>query len=241
MQAVKTFNKDIVRGGASFLLSVVIHAVVFVLLGILLTYLDNDDSLSTGYVELTAIRGLTSPPEAEKKEETAPDELSEEIVPEESKPEEKSANDASVALGIPGFDSTSLNQVYKEPTLNLKIKYPVGWVYLDQQVKKKIDGITFWAAQSNYNPPPYIHVEVLEKYLFNESRYKYKYDFRDFMGYYNDPVEMDNQVTQVVYIRTEDDEDFSIKLIMNGREQFKSFQPVFFSMIKSFRFGNSIF
>jgi hypothetical protein len=140
-----------------------------------------------------------------------------------------------------GFDSTGLGQVYQEPTLKVRLNYPSGWIYLDQQRKRKLDGITFWASLGDYYPPPYIHVEVVEKYVFNPDQYKYKYDFDLFTGYYNDPEEMENQVSQTIYIRTSDDEDYSIKLIMQGREAFKEFQPVFFAMVKSFRFGNSIF
>ena len=140
-----------------------------------------------------------------------------------------------------GFDSTGLNQTYQEPTLNVRLRYPSGWVYVDQQRKRKLDGITFWASTGNYIPPPYIHVEVVEKYIFNPGQYKYKYDFERFTGYYNDPEELENQVSQTIYIRTGDDEDYSIKLIMEGHEAFKEFQPVFFAMVKSFRFGNSLF
>lgn len=140
-----------------------------------------------------------------------------------------------------GFDSTGLAQVYQEPTLKVTLRYPSGWVYLDQQRKKKLDGITFWASAGSYNPPPYIHVEVVEKYIFNPEQYRYKYDFGRFECYYNDPEELENQVSQTIYIRTGDEEDYSIKLIMQGHEAFKEFQPVFFAMVKSFRFGSSLF
>lgn len=140
-----------------------------------------------------------------------------------------------------GFDSTGLSQVYQEPTLKVRLNYPSGWIYMDQQRKRKLDGITFWASAGSYNPPPYIHLEVVEKYIFNPEQYRYKYDFQRFTGYYNDPVELENQVSQIIYIRTGDDEDYSIKLIINGREAFKEFQPVFFAMVKSFRFGSSLF
>jgi len=247
--SIKILNPDLLNAARSFILSLGIHALVFVLLSFLLAYVERDP-VSSGYVELTALRGITAPEETEQKpEETLKEETvkeKEEPAPAETKeekpaPVEEAPSSGYLNMKTSGFDSTSLHQVYHETTLNLKMKYPAGWVYLDQQVKKKIDGITFWAAQSNFDPPPYIHVEVLEKYLFNESKYKYKHNFRNFTGFYNDPVEMDNQVTQVVYIRTNDDEDFSIKLIMKGQDQFKAFQPVFFAMIKSFKFGNSIF
>ncbi|MDP4174314.1 MAG: hypothetical protein Q8933_10125 [Bacteroidota bacterium] len=140
-----------------------------------------------------------------------------------------------------GFDTSSLGQFYREPTLNVRMPYPQGWVYVDQQKKKKLDGITFWASGSNFNPPPYIHVEVVDKYLFNPDQYKYKYDFEHFTGFYNEPVELENQVSQVIYLRTEDDKDFTIKLIMGNPAAFKQFQPVFFAIVKSFKFGSSFF
>ncbi|MGE5352984.1 MAG: hypothetical protein ACM3P0_12945 [Acidobacteriota bacterium] len=140
-----------------------------------------------------------------------------------------------------GFDSTGLSQMYQESTLKVRMKYPSGWIYMDQQRRKKLDGITFWASMGSYNPPPYIHVEVVEKYIFNPDQYRYKYDFGRFTGYYNDPKELEGQISQTIYIRTGDDEDYSIKLIMQGQEAFRQFQPVFFAMVRSFRFGDSLF
>lgn len=140
-----------------------------------------------------------------------------------------------------GFDSTGLSQFYQESSLNVKLKYPPGWVYIDQQRRQKLDGITFWASSQAFNPPPYVHVEVVDKYYFIQEQYKYKYDFPHFTGYYNDPEEMENQLSQVIYIRTNDKEDYTIKLIMNGKDAFRQFQPVFFAMVKSFRFGSSFF
>ncbi|MGE5456919.1 MAG: hypothetical protein ACM3RX_01045 [Methanococcaceae archaeon] len=140
-----------------------------------------------------------------------------------------------------GFDSTGLSQFYQEQSLNVKLKYPPGWVYLDQQRRQKLDGITFWASGTTFNPPPYVHVEVVEKYYFVQEQYKYKYEFPHFTGYYNDPEEIENQLSQVIYIRTDDKEDYTIKLIMNGKDAFREFQPVFFAMVKSFQFGNSFF
>ena len=138
-------------------------------------------------------------------------------------------------------DTTDLDQVYKESTLNVTIKYPVGWTFLDQDIKHKLDGVTFWSAVGNYNPPPYIHLEVKDKELFSPGRYRYKIKMGDYDLYYNEPEVMENQYTQTIYIRTESDEDFSLKLIMVGEDAFKSFQPIFFGMIKTFKFGNSFF
>lgn len=138
-------------------------------------------------------------------------------------------------------DTTNLDQLYTEPSLNVTIKYPKGWVYLDQDIKHKLDGVTFWTSEGIYNPPPYIHLDVKDKSLFSANRYKYKIEMNGYNFYYNDPEEMENQVMQTIYIRTNSDVDFSFKLIMMGKSQFDSFQPIFFGMVKSFRFGHSIF
>ena len=138
-------------------------------------------------------------------------------------------------------DTANLDQIYRESTLNVSMRYPKGWTYIDQNVKEKLDGVTFWALNGRYKPPPYIHVEVKEKYLFNESRYKNKRPEKNYVIFYNDPVELAGQISQILYIRTEDDKDFSIKLIMNDVNSFKSFQPEFFGMIKTFKFGKQYF
>jgi hypothetical protein len=140
-----------------------------------------------------------------------------------------------------GTDTSALVQVYSEKSLNVKINYPVGWTFVDQDKQKKLDGVTFWADNGIFNPPPYIFLEVKEKYLFNPSRYKYNTKLKNTTAYYNDPEELEGQVSQVFYIRTDIDQDFSLKLIMNGKDTFIAFQPIFFGMIKSFNFGSSWF
>jgi hypothetical protein len=150
-------------------------------------------------------------------------------------------HNAFYSLSNINADTTSLNQVYSEPTLNVTMKYPAGWTYMDQNVNKKLDGVTFWSTDGNYSPPPYINLEVRDKDLFDASRYKYNIKTWRFTIYYNDPEEMENQVSQIIYIRTNSGEDFSLKLIMNGKEEFKSFQPIFFGIIKSFKFGRDLF
>ena len=138
-------------------------------------------------------------------------------------------------------DTTNLDQVYSEPTLNISIKYPKGWSFIDQNKKKKLDGVTFWATDGLYNPPPYIHLEVVGKDMFIEKRYSYKMDLKKYKAYYNDPEEMQGYVTQIIYIRTEGDEDFKLKLMMKGEIEFKSFQPRFWAILRSFNFGNQVF
>lgn len=130
-------------------------------------------------------------------------------------------------------DTTNLDQIYAEKTLNLSIKYPRGWTYIDQNRKNKLDGVTFWSLEGNYNPPPYIHLEVVEKYLFNPNRYKYKVKQYNCEWYFNDPVNIEGQISQEIYVGTDSEKDFVVKLIMKGEEQFKSFQSKFFAIVKS--------
>ncbi|WP_290664886.1 hypothetical protein [Ignavibacterium sp.] len=138
-------------------------------------------------------------------------------------------------------DTTDLDQIYSEKTLNLSIKYPKGWTYIDQTKKNKLDGVTFWSVEGVYNPPPYIHLEVVEKYLFNPARYKYKVKQFDCEWYFNDPVNLEGQISQEIYIRTDNNEDFLVKLIMKGEEQFRAFQSKFFAIVKSLEFNREIF
>ncbi|MCK7523564.1 MAG: hypothetical protein MZV64_40920 [Ignavibacteriales bacterium] len=138
-------------------------------------------------------------------------------------------------------DTTSLEQIYSESSLNVSMKYPVGWTFIDQNVDKKLDGVTFWASASNFNPPPYVHLEVCDKNLFNQSRYKHNLQLRDAVVYFNDPENLANYFSQTFYFRTENKEDFSLKLTIKGEQAFKSYAPTFYGMLKSFRFGNSLF
>jgi hypothetical protein len=157
------------------------------------------------------------------------------------KPEQRKANAYFYNFNQTGYDSSALMQVYKESTLNVSLRYPNGWTYLDQDVKNKLDGVTFWAANKNNEIPPYIHFDVCDKSIFNPSRFKYKFSGNGSDYYYNDPEELESHFTQVIYIRTNSDEDYSIKLMVKGKEAFKSFQPIFFNMAKSFNFGKSFF
>ena len=158
-----------------------------------------------------------------------------------SEPFKEIPESAFCSLANTDADTTSLDQVYNEPTLNVSMKYPAGWTYIDQNVNKKLDGVTFWSTIGNYSPPPYINLEVKDKDLFDANRDKYNIKTGRYTIFYNDPEEMENQVSQIFYIRTNSDEDFSLKLIMKGEEKFKSFQPVFFGMLKSFKFGKGLF
>jgi len=138
-------------------------------------------------------------------------------------------------------DTTSLDQVYHESTLDVTLHYPNGWTYIDQDVQNKLDGVTFWFTQTNISPPPYVHLEVEDKDLFDPQRYKYKTLINGYDIYFNDPQELEGQISQTIYIHTGSDEDYSLKLIIEGKSAFNSFQPIFFGMVKTFKFGKSLF
>lgn len=161
-------------------------------------------------------------------------------------PVQQKENTEAISTGFVQFtdmipDTTELDQIYHESSLNISIKYPRGWIFLDQKRKNKLDGVTFWAINTNLDPPPYIHLEVIDKYLFNPKKYSHKLELNDFTAYYNDPEEIAGVVTQNFYIRTNLDEDFNLKLIIEGMESFKAFQPRFLGILKSFDFGNELF
>lgn len=218
--------------GKFLFLSVIIHLCIFLFVAFLLSMLDAKPLVHRSIIELV---------QNEKISENAAEEMPEEE--EKIDPENEVPKEESVYYDISSneADTSSLEQIYSESTLNVSLKYPRGWTFIDQNVKKKLDGVTFWMTGGMYNPPPYVHLEVKEKYLFNQSRFKFSFDIDGNTAYYNDPDELEDQVSQIIYIRTQSNEDFSLKLIMKGRDSFKRFQPVFFGMIKSFKFGKSFF
>ena len=139
------------------------------------------------------------------------------------------------------LDTTSLDQVYHESSFNISIKYPNGWTYIDQDVKNKLDGVTFWFAKSNISPPPYVHLEVEDRDLFVAEKYKYSTEINGCKVFYNNPDILEDQVSQTLYIRTNYEVDYSLKLIIKGQKAFDSFRPKFFGMVNSFKFGKSFF
>jgi hypothetical protein len=225
--------------------SVVIHAVIFFTAAVILHFTGEDTTMRSAYVEVTT-SDFTQTGKTVEKEEPVEQKTEAEETPVENEPdipEQPAEEPASgyLTLSEENLDTTGLKNIYRESTLNVKIKYPSGWTFLDQNRKNKLDGVTFWASKGIYDPPPYIHLEVKEKYLFNPARYKYKTEMDNYTAYFNDPVELSGQVSQEVYLVTGTDEDYSIKLIMQGQEAFKSFQPVFFGMLKTFEFGKAFF
>jgi len=216
----------------SLFLSILIHSVIFFLITFLVNLQFDKPVIKSIFL---TFQKNESPVKSEMK-----DKLNEEYInPEESLKEERET--AFNNFNIDEYDTSDINQVYKESSLNVSVRYPNGWTYLDQNVKNKLDGVTFWSVQNNYKVPPYIHLDVQDKYIFNPSRYKNNLEHKGNIFYYNDPEELEGYITQIIYIRTETEEDYSFKLKVKGKETFKSFQPVFFNMAKSLKFGKSFF
>ncbi len=224
----------------SFSSSIIIHLVIFILAAFAFKISNDRSKAGNSYVQIKTgefINNLENSVTPEKKKISSDNNGDKQKkILNKVKPDSK-INSNMLLLS----DTSGLYQLYKESTLNVSIRYPVGWTYIDQDVRNKLDGVTFWATDGIYSPPPYIHVEVKDKYIFNQSRFKYSIRTDRYTAYYNDPEELSGQVSQEVYIRTGIDEDFSIKLIMDGMKSFKTFQPVFFGMIKTFKFDNSLF
>ncbi|MBI2420095.1 MAG: hypothetical protein HYV28_19715, partial [Ignavibacteriales bacterium] len=137
-------------------------------------------------------------------------------------------------------DTSSLKGVYSEPSLGVSIRYPNGWTYLDQSLRKKLDGITFLGTPTANGEVPYVHVKVQEKYLFNPSRYKSNSPEEKFTLYFNDPEILEGQYSLEMYVRTETDNDFMIKLIIHSEAAYKEFNPVFLAMVKTFGYKGKL-
>ena len=218
----------------SFLISLFIHSGLFILAGYLLSSQLNRLVVNTVYIELLSREGnsFSTNEIVKNKKEEASDKI---------KPVQRKTEAYFYNFTKSDYDTSALIQVYKESTLNVSLRYPGGWTYLDQDVKNKLDGVTFWAVDKNYKVPPYVHLNVQDKDIFNPSRYKYKFSSYEKVYYFNDPEELEGYFTQIIYIRTNSYEDYSIKLMVKGKEAFKAFQPVFFNMAKSLNFGKSFF
>ncbi len=229
-------NITIKYGGDSYLIigfagSVLLHIVVFAAVLLVILFSSEKPKVNPDFVELISAQ-------AQSLEEKNVDAKTEEKKETQSQPGGRSQY---YSFAKANADTTSLEQVYSEPTLKVRLKYPNGWTYIYQDVKNKLDGVTFWDANSTISPPPYVHLEVKGKDIFNPKRFKYKKEMNSYTVYYNDPEELEEQVSQIFYFRTETDEDFSMKLIIKGKENFKILQPKFFGMLKTFRFGNTVF
>jgi hypothetical protein len=233
-----------------FSMSLIMHALIFTIAALILNSSIEETRVGSPYVQIRTIEAQPDlqPVKPNEKTDSETQEITEKRnlpIENEQLPKKQSELNNPTSLFYDFSDSpadtSDLVQVYKESTLDVSLKYPAGWTYIDQNLKNTLDGVTFWTTSTRFNPPPYVHIEVKDKELFNPNRFKHSYKTRNYTAYYNEPEELEGQITQIIYIRTDTEKDFSLKLIMKGEEAFKSFQPVFFGMVKSFKYGNQFF
>jgi hypothetical protein len=139
------------------------------------------------------------------------------------------------------IDSTDLDSIYNEDSRGVSIKFPAGWTFLDQRVNSKFDGVTFWPPNQSSDNIPYIHLEVVEKELFSISRYEFSSKQSDFIWYFNSPEIIDDFVHFEIYIQTQKDVDYKIKLIVKGLTNFEGFYPKFLAMLRSLKLQKGYF
>ncbi|MDY0083884.1 MAG: hypothetical protein RBR74_11940 [Ignavibacteriaceae bacterium] len=220
----------------NYIFSIIIHLILFVSLIYFLDLSSNSARINSIIFSLDTQEYQTEKTFNEKEKSNIGD------VDEIPEPPLKEADEIrTVSFTDIQADTTNLEQFYTEPTLNVKMKYPRGWTFIDQNKNKKLEGVTFWLNDGSVNPPPYLHLEVVDKDMFIEKRYQYKTDFEKYTAYYNDPEELQDYFTQIIYLRTEDNEDFRLKIMIKGKNDFYLFQPRFWAILKSFDFGNDIF
>jgi len=228
----------------SFMASSLFHLLLFLIAYFFADLNINKINPNSGYVQVFTKKGDVETvnfekifkPENEEKPDTKKNEIEKKL-----EPILNTSQVVAVNFLDQNADTTSLQQIYSEPSLNVSIKYPDGWTFVDQNVDKKLDGVTFWAGSSTFNPPPYVHLEVCDRNLFNESRYKHNISLRDAVVYFNDPENLADYYSQTFYFRTESNEDFRLKLTIKGEQAFRSYCPTFYGMLKSFRFSGPLF
>lgn len=238
----------------SFFMSLLAHALFIIIPGLLVNVISSPPPAGNSYVVVNTTYDTPS-------ESVSPDTPTEEVPeentqadPETVPPKDETETGTNSGAGSPlpasaftsafaGADTNSLQQVYSESTLNVRIRFPLGWSFQDNNVKNKLDAVTFIGPVNQAAYIPYVILEVKKKHLFYPSRFKYNMPVPsgNYTAYYSDPKEMENLVTQVVYIRTEADEDYALTLRINGMQNYLEYRPVFMSMLKSFKFGRSLF
>lgn len=224
-----------------FLLSIVIHLFVFLLGGLFMNFFYQSPHSTTVMLEYEQLE----PKEDSQKnnDQLVPEKKEEDKKPESVEEKQKQIETPPVyySLNPADADTSLLNQIYSEPTRNVRIRYPAGWTFIDQNIKGKLDAVSFWSTSKKYDTPPYVFLEVKEKYLFNPKKFTDTLETDFYIAFYNQPEELSGQVSQIFYFRTDENEDFSLKLIVKGRDNFLMFQKEFFGMIKTFKFGNKLF
>lgn len=252
MNQAATPPADKKRIGFSYLLSVGFHGLLVLISALMMNVISSNPPAGTAYVTVNlpfqeeSVQEQNSNPENIRQEENIQGESQEPTETGGESGQNTQSNptpQSSFASALAGADTNSMQQVYTESTLNVRIRFPMGWTYQDNNVKSKLDAVTFIGGTQNPAYTPYVILEVKKKHLFYPSRYKYNMPVPNgnYTAYFGDPKEMEEQVSFIVYMRTETDEDYSLTLRINGMKNFLDYKPVFFSMLKSFKFGRNLF
>lgn len=225
----------------NLLLSIVLHLLILMIFS-LIDYLNiKDDSLEEDYLSFNLdnseqtdlISDYSKEQKNEKEERNIDQSLSNNIESENS----LLLYDSLFQV----IDSTGLDSIYKDDTRGISIKFPLGWRFLDQKINSKFDGVTFWPSNEGSDNIPYIHLEVVEKDFFNIRRYEFNSKHSDVIWYYNLPEKIDDYVNFEIYIKTQKDVDYKIKLIVKGLTNFETFQPKFLAMLRSLKLKKEYF
>ena len=128
----------------SFSLSVFLHALIILIAAIILNSSVNETKIGS-YVQIRTIETEPSMRESvpEKNIKTEPKKAEEikektpvtEKIPRKLKEEQQPNGAFFYSFSDSLADTTNLVQIYKESTLNVSVKYPAGWTYIDQNVK----------------------------------------------------------------------------------------------------------
>ncbi len=232
---------SIKRKSFTLLLSVFFHLLILIISLLIHYLLAKEEYSKTQYLSLNLKNYIDKdfndkyPPEQKS-------ELKENNFEKKLNDNSKSAN--SVLLFdslIQVIDLTDLDSIYIDDSRGVSINFPSGWTFLDQRVNSKFDGVTFWPQNQSSDNIPYIHLEVVEKELFNISRYEFNSKQSDFIWYFNSPETIDDFVHFEIYIKTQKDVDYKIKLIVKGITNFEGFYPKFFAMLRSLKLKKGYF
>ena len=195
------------NAGSSFVgytFSTLFHVTILAFVLVALNLSGDRSRINPGLMQVTTQDFNSSNLRAEQKSSQSPKEFpakKDEITPKDGKSDQpaelnENVQNAFYNLSNTNPDTSNLDQVYNEPSLNVTIKYPSGWRYMDQDLNKKLDGVTFWSTEGNFSPPPYINLEVKDKDLFDARRYKYNINTWRYTIYYNDPEEMKTRLVK---------------------------------------------
>lgn len=232
--------KSIKRKSISLLLSVMIHLFILIF-SLIINYLTiKDDYSSKEFLTFNLENDFNT--EFDEKYSFLPEEKKEENNIDQSVSDNVNSvksiflSDSLIQIA----DTTILDSIYKDDSRGISIKFPFGWTFIDQKINSKFDGVTFWPSEINDNIP-YIHLEVVDKDLFNKNRYEFNSRISDYIWYFNNPETINEFVNFEIYIRTQEDVDYKIKLIVKGLKNFERFYPKFLAMLRSLKIKKGYF